>query len=108
MRGPVEGIVRDLFPAHDARRQVRTISVLPEHGGGLGLTLELECCPRAGGRHRVVLAVGHDQERRAVVVLEVDLARRVRVEVRQGGLEEDPARTGHRVAVVDRLPTPLR
>jgi hypothetical protein len=34
---------------------------------------------------------------------EVDLARRVRVEIRQGGLEENPARTGHRVAVVDRL-----
>ena len=34
----------------------------------------------------MVLAVGHDQERRAVVVFEVDLARRVRVEVRQGGL----------------------
>ena len=43
-----------------------------------------------------------DQQRRALLVLEVDLGRRVQVEVREAGLVEDLAGLGHRVALVGR------
>src|SRR6202012_1918475 len=52
-----------------------------------------------GGRY-VVFPSGDDEERRARVVLEVDLGRRAWVEVCERSLKEDAARAGHGVSLV--------
>ena len=51
----------------------------------------------------VVLAAGDEEQRRAIVVAVVDLARRPRVEVGQRALEEHAAGAGHGVPLPDRL-----
>jgi hypothetical protein len=53
-------------------------------------------------RHRVVLVGPDDQERRALLVLEVHLGARVQGEVGEPGLVEDAAGLGHRVALIGR------
>ena len=98
--GPVERIVGDFLPAVLAEDVVRAPGELLQLGVGLGLALQLGL--RAADRERgdVVLLAGDDQQRGAVVVVEVDLGRRVGVEVRERRLEQDAARAGDRVALV--------
>ena len=55
-----------------------------------------------GRRHRVVPVGPDDQQRRALLVLEVHLGARVQREVGEPGLVEDAAGLGHRVALIRR------
>jgi hypothetical protein len=51
----------------------------------------------------VILSAGDQEQRRAIVVVEVDGGGGVRVEVGKGTLEQDQIRSGNGIAVVDLL-----
>ena len=58
--------------------------------------------PVHGGRNDVVVAAGDEQQRGAVIVLEVDLQRRERIELAKAP-GTGPVRRRHAVALVDRV-----
>src|SRR3954447_19758880 len=92
----------DLLPALADHEQVRSALEL-EVVGLRGRALVLLVLGLGDGRrHRVVLVGPDDQQRRALLVLEVHLGARVQREVGEPGLVEDAAGLGHRVALVGR------
>src|SRR5882724_1108617 len=63
--GPVERVVRHLFPAVLREGVVRAVGVFPELGERARLLLDLVGGARRHCGHGVVLAVGKEQQRRA-------------------------------------------
>lgn len=98
---PVEGEVGDLLPARLADDVVRAAGELLVRGDRLRFPLEPGFGARdRGGRH-VVRAAGDQEQRGAVVIVKIDTERRVRIEIRQSGLEEEAAGTRNGVTAVD-------
>src|SRR4051794_340058 len=101
--GPGEGVVGNLFPAVFTQREMRAEGELLVHRDRLGLaiTLGVGLVERSGAD--AVLPTGNEQQRCAVVVVEVDTSCGAWVEVRQSSLEEDPPGARNGPALVDRL-----
>src|SRR4051794_20315949 len=97
---PVERTVGDRFPAGRACGEVRASGELLVLDLGLRLAEPLRGLPTHRGRDRVVLIVAHDEERRTVVLVEVDLGHGVRIEVGERRLEDHAPGRGHVVALV--------
>ena len=84
---PVDRVLGDLAPAAVDGERVAAIGELDKVRDSWGLVVELPRACRDGPRDRVVLAACGQQQRPAGLVVDVDLRRRLRREVRQGGLE---------------------
>ena len=88
---PVERIVGHRFPAGRTGREVGASRELLVVHDGLRLAEALRGLPAHRGRDRVVLIVADHEQRRAVVLVEIDLGDGVRIEVGEPRLER-PAR----------------
>ena len=85
---PRQGVVGHLLPAGRAHGEVGALGELLELGDRLGPAVQPEVGLGHRGRGDVVLAASDQQQRRPVVVVEVDRGRGVGVEVGQAGLEQ--------------------
>src|SRR5262245_48233427 len=101
--GPVERIVGHFLPARYTGGEVGASRVLLVVHDCLRLAEPLSGLPTHRGRHGVVLVIADHEQRRAVILVEVDLGDRVWIEVGEPRLEEDPAGTRNVVAVVEGL-----
>src|SRR5256886_1434763 len=90
----------DLLPVRSGHVQVRPAVELEVVGLRRRLLVSLELRLRNRRRNRLVLPRSDDQQRGALLVLEVHLGRRVQVEVREPCLVEDLPGLGNRVALV--------
>src|SRR5246500_1906675 len=86
--GPVERVVRHLFPAVLGEGVVGAVGVFLELGERARLLLDAVGGARRYRGHGVVLAVGEAQQRRAARVVPVARRHRVGCEVRERRLEE--------------------
>src|SRR5436305_12417070 len=96
---PVESVVRDLFPAGLSDREMGAAGELLVLGHRAGVRIMFRCLSVDGGRHNVVSATRDQEQRRALVVVEVHARGGVRIEVGQGRLEKDATWTRYRVAL---------
>jgi hypothetical protein len=92
-------LLRDLFPALAGHEQMRPPGELDELGGRGRMPVLAEVGLGDGRREGVVVLAHGDEQRSAILALEVDLGRPAQGEVRQAVLEEDAARLRNGVAL---------